>query len=79
MSIRSDKIKLTAVFLLLLGITLSTACEKKESGGEDRRFYRVLRSEALTLYFDMYTLRGSRMSLHRCDSLLFTYSKEESE
>ncbi len=79
MSIRYDKIRLTAVFLLLLVITLSAACEKDQSEGKDRRLYRVLRSEALTLYFDIYPLRGSRMSLHRCDSLLFTYSKEESE
>ncbi len=79
MSIRSCKIKPAAVFLLLLAITLHAACDREENGGKGRGLYRVLRSEALALYFDMYPLRGSRMELHRCDSLLFTYSKDESD
>jgi hypothetical protein len=71
-------IKLASVILLLI-MTLSTACDREESDGRDQRLFRVLRSEALSLYFDMYPLRGSRMELYRCDSLLFTYSKDESE
>jgi hypothetical protein len=79
MKSKSKLIRNAAAALLALALALAVACEKDESAGRGRRLYRVLRSEALALYFDMYPLRGSRMGLDRCDSLLFTYSEEESE
>lgn len=73
------KSNLIMILLLLIAVTLTAACDSEDTGESDRRLYRVLRSEALGLYFDMYPLRGSSMGIHRCDSLLFTYSEEELE
>ncbi len=71
------KSNLIMILLLLIAVTLIAACDSEDTRESDRRLYRVLRSEALGLYFDMYPLRVSSMGIHRCDSLLFTYSEEE--
>jgi hypothetical protein len=69
----------SAVSVLLCLALLVSGCAGKKNVPDYADTYRRLASSAVKLYAGIEPLRASRLGLASADSLLFTYSKEETD
>ena len=75
---RSPRFASAASVLLCLAM-LASGCASKKNVPDYTETYRRLASSAVKLYVRIEPLRGSRLGLASADSLLFSYSKEETD
>ena len=73
---RSPRSASAASVLLCLAM-LASGCAGKKNAPDYSETYRRLASSAVKLYIRIEPLRGSRLGFASADSLLFSYSKEE--
>jgi hypothetical protein len=69
----------SAATALLCVATLATGCAGKKDVPDYAGTYRRLASSAVELYVRIEPLRASRLGVASADSLLFSYSKEETD
>jgi len=67
----------SAASALLCLAMLASSCAREKNIPDYAATYRRLASSAVRLCVQMEPLRGSRLGLASADSLLFSYSKEE--